>query len=234
MNKARETLLRRTATILALIGLVVMILGGLFGGGATTLISGIGAVLCVAAWGVALALSLLGRRFEWLGFLAVSALIGLILGILQLGVYTQADQRTTALLQVAFLPFAFSAFIAGVVTAVSVFDRTPAAVVGAVALLALIVGGTMIGGAIGNEVAGVPQHFVEFGFHMYLLSGVYAILTWIMGIVASLRSRAWGWFATSLMLPAIGSFMFGLFGPTRLDVKLAQEDKRARRAAGVA
>ncbi|MEO7000436.1 MAG: hypothetical protein ABI068_01350 [Ktedonobacterales bacterium] len=234
MNKSREVLLRRTTAILAAIGIVLMLIGGLVGGGATILISGLGAIVCVAAWGVAVALSLLARRFQWLALLAGTAIVSVILGFLQLGVYSQSDQRTTALLQVAFLAFAFGALITSLVATDSIFDRAPAAMSGALALIVLIVGGVIIGGAIGNNQAGVPPRFIEFGFHLYLLSGIFAVVTWILGSAASFLSRAWGWFALAVLLPGIGGFMFGLFGPTRLDVKLAQEDKRARRVAGVA
>jgi uncharacterized membrane protein len=58
-------------------------------------------------------------------------------------------------------------------------------------------------------------------------------MAWIVGLIISYRTGAWGWFALVVLLPAVGAFMFGLFGPTRADVLMAQEQTRHRRAAGL-
>jgi hypothetical protein len=100
-------------------------------------------------------------------------------------------------------------------------------------LLSLVIGGTLVGGAIGTTIGAASAHITAFGFRLYVVAGVLGLIAWIVGLVVGLRTQAWGWFALIVGLPAIGAFMFGLFGPSRQDVIMAQENARQRKAVGL-
>ena len=55
---------------------------------------------------------------------------------------------------------------------------------------------------------------VDIGFVLYLGGVIAAILAWIMGLIKTAQIRRWGWFAAVLLLPALGSLVYGLAGPT--------------------
>jgi hypothetical protein len=55
---------------------------------------------------------------------------------------------------------------------------------------------------------------VNIGFVLYLGGVIAAILAWIMGLIKTAQIRHWGWFAAVLLLPALGSLLYGLAGPT--------------------
>jgi hypothetical protein len=49
---------------------------------------------------------------------------------------------------------------------------------------------------------------------LYLGGVMAAIVAWIMGLIKTGQTRRWGWFAAVLLLPALGSLLYGLAGPT--------------------
>jgi hypothetical protein len=55
---------------------------------------------------------------------------------------------------------------------------------------------------------------VDIGFVLYLGGVIAAILAWIMGLIKTAQIRRWGWFAAVLLLPALGSLLYGLAVPT--------------------
>ena len=55
---------------------------------------------------------------------------------------------------------------------------------------------------------------VDFGLVLYLGGVIAAILAWIMGLSKTAQFRRWGWFAAVLLLPVLGSLLYGLGGPT--------------------
>jgi hypothetical protein len=54
----------------------------------------------------------------------------------------------------------------------------------------------------------------DIGFVLYLGGVIAAIVAWIMGLIKTGQTRRWGWFAAVLLLPALGSLLYGLAGPT--------------------
>jgi hypothetical protein len=54
---------------------------------------------------------------------------------------------------------------------------------------------------------------VDFGLVLYLGGVIAAILAWIIGLSKTAQIRSWGWFAAVLLLPVLGSLLYGLVGP---------------------
>jgi hypothetical protein len=54
---------------------------------------------------------------------------------------------------------------------------------------------------------------VDFGLVLYLGGVIAAILAWIIGLSKTAQIRRWGWFAAVLLLPVLGSLLYGLVGP---------------------
>jgi hypothetical protein len=55
---------------------------------------------------------------------------------------------------------------------------------------------------------------VEIGFALYLGGVAAAIVAWIMGLIKTAQIGRWGWFAAVFLLPALGSLIYGLAGPS--------------------
>jgi len=55
---------------------------------------------------------------------------------------------------------------------------------------------------------------VDIGFALYLGGVIAAIVAWIMGLITTAQIRRWGWFAAVFLLPALGSLIYGVAGPT--------------------
>ena len=55
---------------------------------------------------------------------------------------------------------------------------------------------------------------VDIGFVLYLGGVLAAVVAWIIGLIRTAQIRRWGWFAAVLLLPALGSLLYGLAGPT--------------------
>jgi hypothetical protein len=54
---------------------------------------------------------------------------------------------------------------------------------------------------------------VVIGFVLYLSGVIAAIIAWIVGLITTARIRHWGWFFVVLILPVLGSLLYGLIGP---------------------
>lgn len=54
---------------------------------------------------------------------------------------------------------------------------------------------------------------VVIGFVLYLSGVIAAIIAWIVGLITTARIRRWGWFVAVLILPVLGSLLYGLIGP---------------------
>ena len=55
---------------------------------------------------------------------------------------------------------------------------------------------------------------VDIGFVLYLGGVIAAVIAWIMGLIKTAQIGRWGWFAAVLLLPVLGSLLYGLVGPT--------------------
>jgi hypothetical protein len=55
---------------------------------------------------------------------------------------------------------------------------------------------------------------VDLGLVLYLGGVIAAIIAWIMGLSKTAQIRRWGWFAAVLLLPVLGSLLYGLVGST--------------------
>jgi hypothetical protein len=55
---------------------------------------------------------------------------------------------------------------------------------------------------------------VLIGFVLYLSGVIAAIIAWVVGLITTARVRRWGWFVAVLILPVLGSLLYGLIGPT--------------------
>jgi hypothetical protein len=55
---------------------------------------------------------------------------------------------------------------------------------------------------------------VDIGFVLYLGGVIAAIIAWVMGLIKTAQIGRWGWFAAVLLLPVLGSLLYGLAGPT--------------------
>ncbi len=221
---------RRIISILAFAGIVVIFVSGLFLGTTPQIFSVIGGVIAIVAWGYALVTALRARQFDWAATLGVALVIGVILSII-----TLADNTpdTVSVPQMGGLTIAYLASAYAALGAAPAVERGIPTYCGAWALLTLVIGGTLVGGAIGTHIGGAAPYITTVGFHLYTIAGVLAAFAWVIGLVVSFRTGAWGWFTLTLLLPAVGAFMFGLFGPTRQDVLMAQENIRQRKAVGM-
>jgi len=54
---------------------------------------------------------------------------------------------------------------------------------------------------------------VVIGFVLYLSGVIAAIIAWIVGLITTARIKRWGWFVAVLILPVLGSLLYGLIGP---------------------
>ena len=55
---------------------------------------------------------------------------------------------------------------------------------------------------------------VNIGLVLYLGGVLAAIIAWIMGLIKTAQIGCWSWFAAVLLLPVLGSLLYGLAGPT--------------------
>ena len=55
---------------------------------------------------------------------------------------------------------------------------------------------------------------VTIGIALYLGGVLAALAAWIMGLAKTAQVRRWGWFAAVLLIPPLGSLLYGLAGPT--------------------
>lgn len=232
MSTSTILLMRRIATITGLLGAFILVLGGFFIKGGNYYVSAVGAVIALAAWGVAVYISVRMSWLSWLVFQAYLAVMAIVLAISSLIGLKFADERLGAIFLLSFLPLTVGGFVIGAVQSEEAIARVVAAALGATGFVILIVGGTIVGDSVGAPQATyVLQNAI--GDHMYVVTGVVGLATWAIGLMSAYRTKAWGWFTFALLLPGIGAFMFGLFGPSEQDVRQSHENTEARRAAGV-
>lgn len=226
---------RRIINLLAFVSIVVIFVSGLFQGTAPQNISIIGGVMALAAWAYSLVTAIQARQFGWIGVLVIALIVGAGLATSTLSVLNPLDVTPDSVsvpqmggLTIAFLATSYAALGAG-----PALDRALPTYCGAWSLLTLVIGGTLVGGAIGTNIGASAPYITTVGFHLYSIAAVLAGFAWIVGMVVSYRTGAWGWFVLVVILNAIGAFMFGLFGPTRQDVLMGKEAIRQRRAVGM-
>ncbi len=233
MSAATLILLRRIATICGLLGVFLLILGGFFTG-STYLVSFLGVLLVLVAWGDGIWLAARAGRMSWLvvhAYFALMAIVTLAMSFVQI---QSSDLRLAAIMIVTFVPIGIAGILSGAVSSDDAFVRATAATLGGAALILLIVGGTAISDTVGaNPALPATIRTLGIGYHLYLVTGILAFAAWIVGLISAVRTQAWGWFTTALILPGIGSFMFGLFGPSAQDVIQARENAKSRREAGI-
>lgn len=223
---------RRQVTLIETLAILVILIPGLFQGSTPTLISGIGAGFAVIGWGYATFIAARARQTDWVMQLGISFVLALALSALLLvleGGNGPLGATQLGFMSLAFLTLGYSVLGGGA----HVIDRGIAAFYGGWGLLTLVVGGTLVGGAIGSTISAAAGYIIDFGFRLYAVAGVLGLFAWIIGLITGFRTKAWGWFALVVLLPAIGAFMFGLFGPTRQDVLMAREQARQRKAVGL-
>jgi hypothetical protein len=230
MDGSKTASARRIINILAFVGIVVIFVSGLFLGTTPQIISAIGGVIVLAAWGYAIVTAMSARQSDWAAVLALALIAGAALAFITL---TDNTPNSVSIPQTGGLTIAFLAATYATAGAGPALERSLPTFCGAWALLTLVIGGTLVGGAIGTNIGAAAPYIMTVGFHLYMIAGVLAAYTWIVGMIVSFRTGAWGWLTLVVLLPGIGAAMFGLFGPSRRDVLMAQENARQRRAVGL-
>lgn len=225
---------RRQISLIASLAIVVIILSGLFVGAVPIVLAVVGIALAVVAWGYALLVSMRAKQGDWTLLLGIGLAIALALAAYAyIKVPTGDKSGLTGATQLGFVPLAFFASAFAALGVGKAIDRGLAAFFGGWGVLILVIGGTLVGGAIGTTIGAAAGNISELGFRLYGVAGVLGLIAWIDGLIVGFRTKSWGWFALVVLLPGIGAFMFGLFGPTRQDVVMAQENSRQRRAVGL-
>ena len=79
--------------------------------------------------------------------------------------------------------------------------------IGAIALF--ILGLILVGVGAGNNSAGLAL----VGLILYSLAGLLTFLSWLFGIIRTIRGQAWGWFVVILLFSPIATLIYGLMGP---------------------
>lgn len=214
------------------LAILAIFLSGIIQGSVPQTISMIGAGIALIGWIYAALIAIRARQMRWLALLGIALVVTIAISAYALT--AEGAEGPLGVTQLGFLSLAFLTL--GYVTlggGSQPLDRGIAAFYGGWGLLALVIGGTLVGGAIGTTTGSAAGYITALGFQLYSLSGVLGIFAWVIGLVAGWRTKTWGWFALIVLLPAIGAFMFGLFGPTRQDVIMAQEQTREKRAVGL-
>ncbi|HZC07896.1 MAG TPA: hypothetical protein VE338_19825 [Ktedonobacterales bacterium] len=226
---------RRQVNLIAVLAVALIFVFGIIIGSIAMIVSIIGGAVALIAWAYALVTAARMRQMGWIILLIVGLLAALALGAYA---YTHPikdvpNENILGVLQLGLLPLAFIAMSYGSLGGAPMLERGVSAFYGTWGLLSLVIGGTLVGGAIGTSIGAGAEYITALGFRLYVVAGVLALIAWIAGLVVGLRTKSWGWFALIILLPGIGAFMFGLFGPTRQDVLMAQENRRQRRAVGL-
>ena len=235
MDSSLTAKARRQVTLIAGLAVPLLVVGGILTGTASFIVTMVGVAGAVIGWVYALFIALRAKSNDWVLMLGLGLVVTLALAAYA---FLTADPSTqySGPLGAAQLGFFVLAFIAIAFSALggdAAIARGVAAFFGGWGLLSLVIGGTLVGGAIGTKIGSAAENVTSLGFHLYVVAGVLGALAWVIGIIVGARTRAWGWFTLVVLLPAIGAFMFGLFGPTRQDVVMAQENARQRRAVGL-
>ena len=225
---------RRQVNLIVGLAIVLIFAGGLVQGSVPFIITLIGVALTFIAWVYAVFTAARSRQFGWVILLLIGLVLGLALSAYSIiSIKTGLNDGILAAAELGILSLAFFVLGYGLLGGSGVMVRGVAAYFGGWGLLLLVVGGTLVGGAIGTSIGAASVYITDLGFRFYTGAGVLAFVAWIIGMIVGYRTKAWGWFTLVVLLPAIGAFMFGLFGPTRQDVLMAQEHSRQRKAAGL-
>jgi hypothetical protein len=56
---------------------------------------------------------------------------------------------------------------------------------------------------------------IAIGLTLYIAGVLAGLAAWIGGLIKTGQIRRWGWFVVVLLLPALGSLLYGLAGPTQ-------------------
>lgn len=234
MSAATLNLLRRIATLGGLFGMVLLIFGGYFAGAPYLVMSILGALLALVGWGSGIYLAVSNGRVSWLVFHAYFALATLLTLVMTFVQIHSGNLRVASIFIATLVPIAIAGIASGAVSSANFLDRGTAATLGGLGLILLIVGGTSISDTTGaNPTLPATIRILGIGYHLYVVVAILALMTWVIGLIVSVQTQAWGWFVTVLLLPGIGAFMFGLFGPSIQDVLQARENAKTRREAGI-
>ncbi len=226
---------RRQVSLIAGLAVLLIIVGGIMTGTVPFILTMVGVGGAVIAWAYALFTALRTKQSGWMVLLG----LGLVLALgMAAYAFISADPKVQysgpiGAAQLGFIVLAYIAFSFGSLGGQGAVERGVAAFFGGWGLLTLVIGGTLVGGAIGTKIGAATENVLALGFHLYVVASVLALAAWILGLIVGFRTKAWGWFAVIVLLPAIGAFMFGLFGPTHQDVLMARENARQRRAVGL-
>ncbi len=236
MDSSTNKASRRQVSLIAGLAVVLIFVFGLLQGNIPLIVSLVGAAMAIIAWLYSAFTALRSRQMDWLLLLGLGMLVSLALigvSIISASASGEPNAVPLSIAELALLPLAFITMSYASLSAEPLLMRGVVAYLGLWSLLSLIIGGTLVGGAIGTNIGAGATYITALGFRLYAVAGVLAIFTWVIGLIVAYRTKAWGWFALVVLLPAIGAFMFGMFGPTRQDVVMAEENARARRAAGL-
>ncbi len=226
---------RRRVNLIAGLAVAIIFVSGIFLGTIPLIVSAIGGALALVAWVYALITAARMRQPGWITVLALGFVVCIALAAYA---YTQTlkgvpNNNISGAMQLGMLTLAFFALSYGTLGASEFLQRGSSSFFGGWGLLTLVLGGTFVGGAIGTNIGAGAEYITAFGFRLYFVAGLLALVAWINGLIVGIRTKSWGWFALVALLPGIGAFMFGLFGPTRQDVLMAQENARQRKAVGL-
>ena len=225
---------RRQVSLIAGLAIVLIFVSGLVQGSVPFIMTVIGVALTFIAWVYAVFTAARVRQFGWVVLLVIGLALGLALSAYSISSTTTGlSDGILAAAELGILSLAFFALSFGMLGGSEVMARGVAAYFGGWGLLLLVIGGTLVGGAIGTSIGAASAYITDLGFRFYTGAGVLAFVAWIIGLIVGYRTKSWGWFTLVVLLPAIGAFMFGLFGPTRQDVLMSQENTRQRKAAGL-
>ncbi|HET9111300.1 MAG TPA: hypothetical protein VFN78_10785 [Ktedonobacterales bacterium] len=226
---------RRQVNLIAGLAVAIIFVSGIFLGTIPLIAASIGGVLALVGWVYAVITAARMRQTGWITMLVIGLVVSLALAFYA---YSQKvtgvpNDNIIGVLQLGMLPLALIGVSYGTLGAIEFLQRGSSTFYGGWGLLALVLGGTLVGGAIGTNIGAGAAYITSFGFRLYTVAGVLALIAWINGLIVGIQTKSWGWFTLVLLLPGIGAFMFGLFGPTRQDVLMAQEHARQRKAVGL-
>jgi hypothetical protein len=225
---------RRQVNLIAGLAVALIFVSGLIQGSVPFIVTVIGIALTLIGWVYAVITAARARQVGWITLLGLGLVIGIALSAYSLSnTTTGLNSSILAAAQFGILSLAFIVLGFGTLGGTEVMERGVAAFHTGWGLLALVIGGTLVGGAIGTTIGSGAVYITALGFRLYADAGVLGLIGWLIGIIVAFRTQAWGWFVLVVLLPGIGAFMFGLFGPTRQDVIMAQENARQRKAVGL-
>ena len=236
MDSSTNKAYRRQVSLIAGLAVVLILVFGLLQGSIPFIVSLVGGALAIIAWLYGAFLALRAKQMDWLILLGLGLLVSLGLAVAAItspGASGEPNAVPLTIVELALLPLAIITMSYASLSVEPLLSRGVPAYLGGWGLLSLIIGGTLVGGAIGTNIGAGAAYITALGFRLYVVAGMLAAFTWIIGVIVASHTKAWGWFTLVLLLPAMGAFMFGLFGPTRQDVIMAEDNARARRAAGL-